>query len=480
MSVHTPPGAPPAPWRTEITRTQWLVLLGTTMGWALDGFAGSLYALVLGPAMTELLPHSGIEVGSDTIGLYGGLTVALFLTGWATGGILFGMLADYFGRVRVLSAGILTYAVFTALAAFADTWWQLGVLRFIAGLGSGVEAPVGAALVAEVWRNRHRARACGVMMSGYAMGFFLAALAYAVLGGPSWRLMMGIAVAPALLVYFIRRHVPEPPEIQGTITARRARRARGDRTEEDRFVLRRLLTRPLLSRTLIGTSLATGALVAFWSVSTWYPQVIRQAATAAALSPDVANSRVAVASMLFNAGGVLGYASWGFLADAVGRRRAFATSFAVSALSVAFLFPFPHTFGTFLAVIPICGFGLYGALSGILVYGPELFPPSVRATGMALYNGIGRYVTASGPLVAGVIAASWFGGDLGIATTCIVGVGMLGAIGLLFAPETRGLPLPTDAQPTDAEPTDAEPTDGPPVVHREAVGAAPSTEENWS
>src|SRR6476469_9082306 len=157
--------APGWGWRTEITRMQWLVLLGTTLGWALDGFAGSLYALVLGPAMTELLPNSDIVPAPANIGLYGGLTVALFLAGWATGGILFGMLADYFGRTRVLSIGILTYAVFTAAAAFADTWWQLGILRFIAGLGSGVEAPVGAALIAEVWRNRFRAKACGVMMS---------------------------------------------------------------------------------------------------------------------------------------------------------------------------------------------------------------------------------------------------------------------------------------------------------------------------
>ena len=120
------------------------------------------------------------------------------------------MLADYFGRTRVLSIGILTYAVFTALAAFADTWWQLGILRFIAGLGSGVEAPVGAALIAEVWRNRFRARACGVMMSGYAAGFFIAALAYALLGQHGWRLMLGLAVVPAILVWFIRRYVPEP------------------------------------------------------------------------------------------------------------------------------------------------------------------------------------------------------------------------------------------------------------------------------
>ncbi|MFE9352766.1 MFS transporter [Streptomyces olivaceoviridis] len=440
-----------ARWPREITRTQWLVLAGTTMGWALDGFSGSLYALVLGPAMTELLPHSGIRADASGIGLYGGLTVALFLAGWAVGGILFGLLADYFGRVRVLSAGVVAYAVFTALAAFTDTWWQLGVLRFVAGLGSGVEAPVGAALVAEVWRNRYRARACGVMMSGYAAGFFVAALAYDFLGGQGWRVMLGIAVAPALLVWFIRRYVPEPPEIRAAIADRRNRKARGHTAPEDRFVLRRLLAPPFLSRTLVATTLATGSLVAFWSVSTWYPQIIRHAADAGGLPQHTADSHVAVASMLFNAGGVLGYASWGFLADAVGRRRAFAVSFAASTAGVAYLFPFQHGYAEFLLALPVVGFGLFGALSGTFVYGPELFPPSVRATGMALSNSVGRLITAAGPLVAGVIAVSWFGGDLGLATTCVAAVGLTAAAGLAFAPETRGLDLPSDPLPTGPE-----------------------------
>ncbi|MEU1663040.1 MFS transporter [Streptomyces sparsogenes] len=435
----------------DITRTQWLVLLGTTMGWALDGFSGSLYALVLGPAMSELLPHSGIRADASGVGLYGGLTVALFLAGWAVGGILFGVLADYFGRVRVLSAGVITYAVFTALAAFTDTWWQLGALRFVAGLGSGVEAPVGAALVAEVWRNRYRARACGVMMSGYAGGFFVAALAYEFLGGHGWRLMLGLAVAPAFLVWFIRRYVPEPPEIKTVIAARQARKAQGHTAPEDRFVLRRLLAPPFLSRTLVATTLATGSLIAFWSVSTWYPQIIRHAAAVDGLPSHTADSHVAVASMLFNAGGVLGYASWGFLADAVGRRKAFAVSFAVSTAGVAYLFPFQHGYAEFLIVLPVVGFGLFGALSGTFVYGPELFPAGVRATGLALSNSVGRLITASGPLVAGVIAVSWFDGDLGLATTCVAAVGLTAAVGLVFAPETRGADLPRDPLPADPD-----------------------------
>lgn len=437
-------------WRGEITRVQWLVLAGTTLGWGLDGFAGSLYVLVLGPAMSELLPNSGINVEASSIGFYGGTTVALFLLGWAVGGILFGILADYFGRTRVLSVGILTYAVFTALAAFSETWWQLGILRFIAGVGSGVEAPVGAALIAETWRNRYRARAGGIMMSGYAGGFFVAATVYALLGSHGWRPMLALAVLPALLVWFIRRYVPEPEEVGAHIEARKERKRLGHRQSRDQFVLRRLFTPPLRKPTLVCTALATGSLIAFWSVSTWYPQIIRQFTAADGFAKEVADHRVAIASMLFNAGGIIGYASWGFIADAIGRRRTFGMCFLISAVAIIFTFGFDRSYDEFLWAMPILGFGLFGALSGTFIYGPELFPVSVRATALAVCNSIGRFATAFGPLVAGVIATSWFGGNLGLATASVAALGLISLIGLAFAPETRGKPLPAEplADPT--------------------------------
>jgi MFS family permease len=133
------------------------------------------------------------------------------------------------------------------------------------------------------------------------------------------------------------------------------------------------------------------------------------------------------------------------MADAIGRKKAFLVSFVISGASVAYLFPFEHSYTTYLAVIPIVGFGLFGALSGNFVYGPEMFAPSMRASGIALANSIGRYVTAAGPLVAGVIASSWFGGNLGLATAVLAATGIIALIGLYFAPETRDAELPTDA-----------------------------------
>ncbi|MFG6401559.1 MULTISPECIES: MFS transporter [unclassified Microbacterium] len=439
---------PKTGWRTEITRAQWLVLAGTMLGWGLDGFAGSLYILVLGPTMTELLPNSGIEATPAAIGLYGGLTVALFLAGWAVGGLVFGILADYVGRTRILAIGVLTYAVFTAAAAFVDNWWLLGVLRFIAGIGSGVEAPVGAALIAESWRNRYRARAGGVMMSGYAMGFFAAALAYAFLGGLGWRFMLALAVLPAILVWFIRRFVKEPAESTEAIRVRRQRKKSGETGAQDAFVLKRLFMKPLLRPTLVATAIATGALIAFWSVSTWYPQIIREMGAASGVAPAQIAQDVAFASMLFNAGGVIGYASWGFIADAIGRKLTFVLTFGVAFVTIAAVFPFSHPMVVYLLTMPILGFALFGSLSGSFIYGPELFPTSVRATAIAFCNSVGRIVTAAGPLIAGVIATSWFAGNLGIATTVIAAFGVIGLVGVAFAAETRGRPLPTDT-PTE-------------------------------
>ena len=205
---------------------------------------------------------------------------------------------------------------------------------------------------------------------------------------------------------------------------------------------------------MVCTALATGALITFWSVSTWYPQIIRQLTAAEQLPTGLADHRVATAAMLFNAGGIIGYASWGFLADAIGRRKAFMVSFAVSAATVAWTFPFDRSYAEFLVVMPLLGFGLFGALSGTFIYAPELFPPSVRATALAVCNSVGRYVTALGPLAAGAIATSWFGGNLGIATAAVAAFGLIAVVGLAFAKETRGEPLPSDPVPSTIQHTE--------------------------
>jgi MFS family permease len=440
-------------WLQDITRYQWMVLLVTTLGWGLDGFDGVLYTLVLGPSVTELLNNPS----SSELAFYGGLAMSLYLYGWALGAVLFGILADYFGRVRVLAVSILTYSVFTGLCAIVTDYWQLAVFRFIAGLGSGVEFPVGAALIAETWNNRYRAKATGIMMSGFAGGFFLASVAYWLVGGYGWRVVFLLGLIPALTVFIIRRNVHEP-ETMAEVRARRAERkealqAGAAKTTEDRFVLSQLLRPPLLKRTVPAMLISIGALFSFWAVTTWTPEVIRNVMEDRGITGDAAIPYVASITAALYLGGIVGYASWGFIADRIGRKPTMTISILAILAGVWLVFPVAHEPITYLILVPIVGFGITGMFSGSAVYFPEFFPPAVRATAISLTNSTGRVLTAPGPLVAGSIAGLWFGGNLGLAIAVISSLIGVAVLGLVLLPETHGRfiyerqPQPEEAMP---------------------------------
>jgi MFS family permease len=432
----------------SITKRQWTTLAGTMLGWGMEGFDVALFALVVGPAVVDLL---GPGAAPGEVVFHVGLAITVFLTAWALGAIGFGVLADYIGRVRVLTIGILLYAVFTALSATAHEYWLLLLFRFVAGLGSGIEAPVGAALMAETWDNRYRARATGIMMSGYAAGYFLASWVYGWLHPYGWRATLAVAVLPALLVLFIRRFVHEPEVMTHLQEDRRARRAGVSRhvadaggsslvehdVDADTFVLRRLFTRPLLRFTVLCSLIQVAALMCFWATSTWTPQIIRELSAADGLGAELTAGRVTQATALLNLGGLLGYATWGFIADGIGRRGAFLVSFLTTAVGVGVLYPFDHDYSTFLWLLPLVGFGIFGTLAGPSVYFPEIFPVGVRVSSISVTNSLGRFLTAPGPLVAGAIAATSFAGDLGLAVTTMCSFVVLGIVAALLGPETR-------------------------------------------
>src|SRR5712692_4779093 len=179
-------------------------------GWALDGMDSFIYALVLVPSLSELLPRSGIPASPANIGFYGGLLFALFLIGWGLS-LVWGPVADRFGRVRALSLTILCYSLFTFLSALSSNVWQLAILRLLAGVGIGGEWSMGGTFVAEEWPEEHRPMGAGLMHTGYYVGVFLAAIANSTLGAHyGWRAMFALGGAPALLVGFIRYGVSEP------------------------------------------------------------------------------------------------------------------------------------------------------------------------------------------------------------------------------------------------------------------------------
>src|SRR5262249_54768638 len=197
------------PWFREIDRSQWRTLLASNVGWLFDGF--ETYALVLtaGPAMRSLLDPSAFP----QIPAYVGTIFAVTLLGWAVGGMMGGVLADYSGRKRTMILAIIAYSVMTGLTALAFDWRSFAVLRFLVGIAIGSEWVTGASLVAEFWPDRARGKGAGLMQSGICIGFFIASLTWLFvgqLGDDAWRYMFLIGVLPAILTWWIRASIAEP------------------------------------------------------------------------------------------------------------------------------------------------------------------------------------------------------------------------------------------------------------------------------
>src|SRR5215213_7326925 len=299
-----------------ITRYQWLVFFVVWAGWTLDAADFGLYSLVLQPALKELMAN---PTPAD-IGRVGGLL------GWAFGGFTFGIIADYIGRVRTLALSILIFSVFTALQGLSQTPLQLGIFRFFAGVGTGAEIIVGIPFVAEVFADKNRARILGVMMTGGAVGTLLAAQVYNLIGHMGWRWVFYVGIIPALLLVFIRRGMVEPERFAAVRERRQALaegRAHAHTDEEKefmRFVPLQLFNRHNRFSTLVGLLFCVGTLLAIWTSNIWLPTIQRGILAGEGIQGNAAISYISFGMTMWSLGGILGYAAFGFIADAIGRR----------------------------------------------------------------------------------------------------------------------------------------------------------------
>ena len=416
-------------WRSGVTPYQWLVLLVAWLGWVFDSMDSTIYALVLHPALQSLLPHASGPPTEAAIGWYGGIIFSIFLIGWAIGGVLFGLLADRIGRTRTMVITILVYAIFTGAAALSTTWWQLALSRFVTALGIGGEWAAGAALVAEVWPEEKRTRAAGILQSAWAGGFLIAAVLNLSLKDYGWRPLFLVGVAPALVALLVRLWVREPERWQ---RARAASRAGGSLGE--------LFSPELRRGTLIGSALAFVAVFGLWGATNWTPTLVRALPDVARLDPPRQAMDVSIATMLLNVGALVGYLSFGPLADRWGRRPVFALMCAGSLVLLPLTFLVPAGYGHVLLLLPILGFFNNGIFSGFPIYLPELFPTRIRATGAGFCFNIGRVLASAGPFLTGALVAAF--GSFGRAASIIALVYVLGLLVLPFAPETRGRTLP--------------------------------------
>jgi MFS family permease len=425
-----------------LTRYQWTVFLVVWAGWALDATDFGLYSLVLRPALTELL---GGNPSLADIGRVGGILSMVGLLGWAFGGFMFGIIADYIGRVRTLAVSILTYSVFTALQGFAHSPLELGIFRFLGGLGTGGEIIVGIPLVAEAFAGTYRARILGIMMTGGAFGSLIGGSVYGLVGPYGWRWVFFVGIAPALLLAFIRRGMVEPEHFEAVRERRRAAKANlAQASEEDReflrFVPAQLFTRRNRYSTLVGLMFCLGTLLAIWTTIIWLPTIQTVMLEKDGIAGAAAIPYVSRGIMLFGIGGIFGYASFGFIADSIGRRPAVILyNLGTMALGFTIYLGLKH-YDLYPYLLPIYGFFVLGVFSGHAVYLPELFPTQVRATAVSFCNGTGRIVTSTGPLVAGLLVG-YFGG-LTTPAAIMTGFAALSILAMLLGRETRTDPLP--------------------------------------
>jgi MFS family permease len=425
-----------------ITRYQWLVFLVVWAGWTLDAADFGLYSLVLRPALTELLGSSSLS----QLGKVGGLLSMTGLLGWAFGGFLFGIVADYIGRVRALATSILIYSVFTALQGLSHGVWDFAIYRFIAGLGTGAELMVGIPLLAETLGETHRARIAGFMMTGGALGTFLGAWCYGLVGGYGWRWVFFIGVVPALLLAVVRRRMIEPDHF-AAVQERRETVTAGQRVAEDdrefmRFVPLQLFSREHIRNTIVGLMFGLGALLAIWTTNIWLPTILslmvqRDGVTGAAAVPFVSHG-----IMVWSLGGIAGYIGFGFIADAIGRRATIALYSAGTIAAGLTLYLGLSSYEPYYPVVlPIFGYFVFGTFSGFAIYLPELFPTHVRSTAVGFTTGTARVVTSFGPLVAGIMVGA-FGGSFNNVTAVMTCCAIFSILAMLIGPETKGASLP--------------------------------------
>jgi MFS family permease len=446
------------PWWRLLNRYHWFVLAVAALGWLFDTMDQQLFNIARRPAMQKLLaPAPDVSPSSETVTAYSGYATSIFLIGWGTGGIIFGILGDLIGRVRSMIVTILLYSLFTGLSAISVGFWDFAAYRFLTGLGVGGEFAVGVSLVAEVMPERARPFALGLLQALSAIGnitaavsaIILAHLARAGITGESWRLMFVIGTVPALLTIFIFRRLKEPERWRAIAAAQSIRQRLGAYFTE-------LFQNPRWARNaIVGLLLASSGIIGLWAIGFFSIDLQRAIFEARAQEqglsgPDktfYVDNWAGWTSVMLNLGACLGISAFSFITHYIGRRPAFAISFVLAMVSTAFVFWNLQTVGDIFWMIPIMGFCQLALFGGYAIYFPELFPTRLRSTGTSFcYNGA-RYVAAIGPTVLGLLTKRVFSGypepqPLRYAGVTMCAVFLIGLLVLPFAPETRGQPLP--------------------------------------
>jgi MFS family permease len=400
------------------------VLAAAKLGWMLDAMDFMLYAM----ALEQIRAYFG--VGDSVTGMLG--TATLVMSG--IGGLLFGYVADRFGRTRALMATIAIFSLASLGAATSQTIVQLLLWRALLGLGMGGEWASGAVLVSETWPAAHRNKAISIMQSGWAIGYILAALLASIvldipaLGDAGWRWLFALGALPALLTLWIRRNVEEPQ-------AWAVRQAEADSAPNP---FRAIFGRQLGGRTIRIILLGAAVQFAYWGIFFWLPSFLARPIEQGGAGMGIVNSFQWIVTVQI--GAYLGYLTFGFIADRIGRR----TTFIVFMLAAAAIVPLYAQMGrsptALLLLGPILGYFGSGHFSLFGSFVAELFPTAVRATGQGTSYNIGRMAGASAPYTIGALLAMP-GVGIGTALSITSGFFLLAAALIFTLPDRSGEPL---------------------------------------
>jgi MFS family permease len=420
--------------RSKLSRSQITGFWAAWTGWTLDGMDSFIYALVLSPALTELLPKSGMDGSPANVGFAGSILFALFLVGWGLA-FIWGPIADRFGRTRVLAASVLMYAVFTGAAALSQNVWELGLFRLLAGIGIGGEWALAGTYVAEAWPEDRRKMGAGYLQTGYYAGFFLAAALNFTVGAHfGWRAMFLCGLAPAFLSLYIVFKVKEP-EAWAKIAVAAAAKAASP--------LKQIFSPPYRRRTIVNAALLTVAIIGLWAGAVYEPTAVIALAKKQGMSAPAAVRTASLATALLSIGTILGCLLVPYLAERIGRRATLAIYFVGMAiciwLSFGWAFYLTDGLAIFITILFFLGF-FGGNFATFSLWLPEQYGTAVRATAFAFTTSFGRLIGAGVNFMLASMIHSY--GSLGIpvATTAVAFV--IGLLIIPFAIETRGQRLP--------------------------------------
>jgi MFS family permease len=507
------------PWYKLLSKYHWFVLVVAALGWLFDCLDQQLFILARPQAMTELLDPKAFEssqIPQAILSLrklqpdvstparmkfwhstFGDISTSVFIAGWATGGLIFGMLGDRIGRARTMLITILLYSLCTGLSSLSVSVYDFAFYRFLTGLGVGGEFAVGVALVAEVMPTRARPSALTFLQALSAFGNISAALINWQLGlaegeglpTSPWRIMFLIGALPALLALVIRRRLKEPERWQQASHAGAVQKQLGSYAE--------LFGDPTWRKhAILGLLLACSGVIGLWAVGFYTPDLIRQVQTkpltqsvyereiaAAKTAGDTARTtqleeiyslwkdgkeadvpashadvkkkvdaeikstlttNQSLTSIAINVGAFFGMYGFGILAQRIGRKPTFAIGLLAAFTSTIIVFYTLQELWQIFVLVPIMGFCQLSLFGGYAMYFPELFPTRLRSTGTSFCYNVGRFVAAFGPLVKIGLNYVFSGFDepLRYAGMAMCAVFLIGFFVLPFLPETKGKPLP--------------------------------------